>query len=52
MKTMIAVTLALAVLALGLDKVRNEHAMTREYRRQADALEAIAKEAQCSERQR
>jgi hypothetical protein len=42
MKTMIAVTLALAALMLGLDKVRNEHAMTREYRRQADALERIA----------
>jgi hypothetical protein len=46
MKTMIAVTLALAALMLGLDKVRNEHAMTREYRRQADALERIADSAQ------
>jgi hypothetical protein len=46
MKTIIAVTLALAALMLGLDKVRNEHAMTREYRRQADALERIADSAQ------
>jgi hypothetical protein len=42
MKTMIAVTLALAALMLGLDKVRNEHRMTEMYERQAVALESIA----------
>jgi hypothetical protein len=42
MKTMIAVTLALAALMLGLDKVRNEHRMTEMYERQAVALERIA----------
>jgi hypothetical protein len=42
MKTMIAVTLALAALMLGLDKVRNEHRMTEMYERQAVALERAA----------
>jgi hypothetical protein len=44
MKTMLIVTMGLAALALGLDKVRNEHAMTRQYERQAAALETIASE--------
>jgi hypothetical protein len=42
MKTMAIVTMGLAALLLGLDKVRNEHRMTEMYERQAVALERIA----------
>jgi hypothetical protein len=41
-RTTFIVTLGLAALLLGLDKVKNEHRMTEMYLRQAVALERIA----------
>ena len=38
----LAAAVCIYALAIGTDKVKNEHAMTREYARQAAALERIA----------